>query len=380
MIRQRVSPHATARQAASGRPRVNRMAPTKARRLRIDPHIETGQRLRREMRDEASVAAPSTTARSQPSLHVAPADAPVVLVISGVAEAWPGAQADLLGTARELVPDGAIALATLGDVECDPESAGADGLVTWIGDCQSGESRQVGALLAAIAHYRPAHIVLADEAADADLLRRLAVALEEHPALQVTSARGGKVTCLVDAGTRQFTGPAPKLVGLRRSACAAFEGFLRFEARISEIDASMPGREPFTDEGLLPVRSDTLSLTEAEMVVGAGAGVTDYDSLFAVADCLSGAVAGSRVVCDAGSLPRARQVGASGSIIEARFYLAFGISGAPQHLQGIRACRYVVAVNTDPHAPIMERADLAIVADAQAVMRALTERMEKVPQ
>ena len=80
---------------------------------------------------------------------------------------------------------------------------------------------------------------------------------------------------------------------------------------------------------------------------------------------------GSRVVCDAGLLPRGRQVGASGSLVEPRCYLAFGIAGAPQHLQGIARCERVLAVNTDLHADMVKRADLAIIADAQEVMPAL---------
>ncbi len=81
--------------------------------------------------------------------------------------------------------------------------------------------------------------------------------------------------------------------------------------------------------------------------------------------------AGSRVVCDEGHLPRDRQVGASGSVVTARCYLAFGISGAPQHLQGITGVSHVVAINTDLHAEMIKRADLAIIADAQEVMPAL---------
>ena len=77
-----------------------------------------------------------------------------------------------------------------------------------------------------------------------------------------------------------------------------------------------------------------------------------------------------------GSLSRDRQVGASGTSVEARCYFAFGISGAPQHLQGITRCENVIAINTDPHAPMMKRADLAIVADAQAVMPALARLLK----
>ena len=72
------------------------------------------------------------------------------------------------------------------------------------------------------------------------------------------------------------------------------------------------------------------------------------------------------------SIP-ARQVGASGSLVEPRCYLAFGIAGATQHLQGITRCERVLAINTDLHADMVKRADLAVIADAQVVMPALTK-------
>ncbi|MDJ0933000.1 FAD-binding protein [Breoghania sp.] len=80
---------------------------------------------------------------------------------------------------------------------------------------------------------------------------------------------------------------------------------------------------------------------------------------------------GSWVVCDQGHLPGERQVGAFGILVTAGCYFALGISGAPQHLQGITRVGSVIAVNTDLHAEMIKRADLAIVADAQAVMPAL---------
>jgi electron transfer flavoprotein alpha subunit len=77
------------------------------------------------------------------------------------------------------------------------------------------------------------------------------------------------------------------------------------------------------------------------------------------------------VVCDAGLMPRAAQVGASGTVLEATCYVALGIAGAPQHLQGVARCEHVVAVNTDLHAAMVERAALAVIQDAQLVMPAL---------
>ena len=123
-----------------------------------------------------------------------------------------------------------------------------------------------------------------------------------------------------------------------------------------------------------------MPLAEADFIVSAGNGVTDWDAFHQVAAALGAAEGGSRIVCDAGLLPRERQVGASGSLVEPRCYLAFGIAGATQHLQGITRCERVLAVNTDLHAEMVKRADLAIIADAQQVMPALARLARDRPR
>ena len=127
----------------------------------------------------------------------------------------------------------------------------------------------------------------------------------------------------------------------------------------------------------LPVDADQLPLAETDFILSAGNGVTDWASFGELARALGATRAGSRVVCDEGRLPRDRQVGASGSLVTARYYLAFGISGAPQHLQGITEVGHVVAINTDLHAEMIKRADLAIIADAQEVMPALIRHAQE---
>jgi electron transfer flavoprotein alpha subunit len=121
----------------------------------------------------------------------------------------------------------------------------------------------------------------------------------------------------------------------------------------------------------LPIDPDRLPLGETDFIISAGNGVTDWNAFSELAGLLGATRGGSRVVCDAGHLARDRQIGASGTVVTARCYLAFGIAGAPQHLQGITEVRHVIAVNTDLHAEMIKRADLAIVADAQKVMPAL---------
>src|SRR5262249_6444568 len=110
---------------------------------------------------------------------------------------------------------------------------------------------------------------------------------------------------------------------------------------------------------------------EADFIVAAGNGVVDWPAFHDLAAALGAAEGGSRAVCDQGHLPRDRQVGTSGTLVKPRCYLALGIAGAPQHLAGIVSGERVVAVNTDLHAEMIRRADLAIVADAQPIMARL---------
>lgn len=124
---------------------------------------------------------------------------------------------------------------------------------------------------------------------------------------------------------------------------------------------------------------EAMDVTEAEVLVAGGGGVgglNGFVRLTELARRLGGTVAASRVAVDRGWAPSRRQVGQTGKSVAPRVYLAFGISGAPQHIAGIRAADKVVAINRDPHAPIFAIADLAVVADLDEVVPALLQRLE----
>jgi electron transfer flavoprotein alpha subunit len=142
------------------------------------------------------------------------------------------------------------------------------------------------------------------------------------------------------------------------------------EARALDAPAFAAQRHVVSASPLRP-DADLIPLSEAYFILSGGNGVTDWAGFAELANALGATPGGSRAVCDAGHLPRDRQVGASGTVVSARCYFALGISGAPQHLQGITEVEHVIAVNTDLHAEMIKRADLAIIADAQAVMPAL---------
>ncbi|WP_315835332.1 electron transfer flavoprotein subunit alpha/FixB family protein [Bradyrhizobium prioriisuperbiae] len=118
-----------------------------------------------------------------------------------------------------------------------------------------------------------------------------------------------------------------------------------------------------------------LVLPEASFILSAGTGVEDWHTFTALARALSATIGATRAICDTGLLPRDRQIGASGQIVSPACYIALGISGAPQHVQGLRDCEQVIAVNTDLHAAMIKRADLAIIADVQKVMPALLDAL-----
>ncbi len=193
----------------------------------------------------------------------------------------------------------------------------------------------------------------------------------DRPATSVVAVRDGAVVCRQDGGRSDVTRPMPRILVLAPHVFAEpVEECLR-EARL--VDVAMPDARPSQVRLMEYLKADpaTIALTEAELILSAGNGVTDWEAFHRLAAALGAAEGASRVVCDAGYLPRSRQIGASGVVVEPKCYLAFGISGASQHLQGIAGCERVIAVNTDIHAEMIKRANLSIVADVQAVMPAL---------
>lgn len=117
-------------------------------------------------------------------------------------------------------------------------------------------------------------------------------------------------------------------------------------------------------------------IADAKLLVSCGRGVKDVAPAYTLAKNLGGTVSSSRALVDAGIMEHARQVGQTGTTVRPQAYLAFGISGAVQHLAGMEESEYIVAINTDKGAPIFKVANLGIVADAAAVMKQLNKHFE----
>ena len=123
-----------------------------------------------------------------------------------------------------------------------------------------------------------------------------------------------------------------------------------------------------------------VDLTAAEIIVSVGRGIKEADNIPIVqklADALGAELAASRPICDSGWLPMERQVGSSGQTVAPKMYLAVGISGAIQHLVGMKGSKTIVAINKDANAPIFEVADYGIVGDLFQVVPALVEEIKK---
>ncbi|MDR6952140.1 electron transfer flavoprotein alpha subunit [Ancylobacter sp. 3268] len=279
----------------------------------------------------------------------------------------------LLGAARDLADraGGATLVLAFGSVD-GLGPAGADRVITMTGDRSEDPSARAIALATALSSLRPRHVLFPESARGGDLARRVVARTGEELFTGVENLTGKLVTrAAANRRIEQRMAP-PGLMTLAADAHSPHAGPVH-EAR------EMPAPDVFPAGGHgailsvedLPVAADALSLAEADFVISAGSGVVDFDLFRALARALGATPGASRMVCDAGLMPRAAQVGASGTVLEAACYLALGISGAPQHLQGVARCEHVVAVNTDLHAAMVERAGLAIIADAQPVMSAL---------
>jgi len=155
-------------------------------------------------------------------------------------------------------------------------------------------------------------------------------------------------------------------------ATAAYEG--SSDGATKALDVSFEAKTKFVE--IKMAESTGVDLTKADIIVSGGRGVGDPEKFPEVikplADALGGAMGASRPVVDAGWLEHAYQVGSSGQIVSPKLYIAAGISGAIQHLVGMKGSNFIIAINKDADAPIFEVANVGVVADLFEIVPALT--------
>jgi electron transfer flavoprotein alpha subunit len=185
----------------------------------------------------------------------------------------------------------------------------------------------------------------------------------------------GKVNAAV-----KFTGEPPFFASLQAGAYRADT----LQAAAASVDSFTPQIAPEQVRSkpleLFRESARAIDLSAADIIVSVGRGIKDPENLPLIeqlAKALNAEIAASRPICDNGWLPMERQVGSSGQTVAPKMYMAIGISGAIQHLVGMKGSKTVVAINKDPEAPIFEIADYGIVGDLFQVVPALIEALKK---
>jgi len=248
----------------------------------------------------------------------------------------------------------------------------------------------VAALEALIAAEQPALVFLAHTYQTRDFAPKLAARLDRAIVADVTAVKGsgadrvyvrpvfqGKLNADVRA-----KGAAPHIItfqigayrgdAVKRGASAA-----AVRQVAASIDAAAIRQKP---EAPFKEARQAVDLSQAERIVAVGRGIKGQEHMAvaeALAKALGAEVAASRPICDAGWLPMDRQIGSSGQTVAPKLYVALGISGAIQHLVGMKGSRTIVAINKDPEAPIFEIADYGIAGDLFEVVPAMVAELTK---
>jgi len=242
----------------------------------------------------------------------------------------------------------------------------------------------IGALGPAIKSAAPAFVVFPHTYQTVDYMARLAQTVGAGLLPEVTAFQDDAGSLLwsrpIMSGKLQakvrVRGEGTVLVSVQSGAFQA-DGVVRGEAEVKPLEVDLAAIKPDREIlGYEEVGGDTVDLTKADVIVAVGRGVGGADKMApveALAKALGAEIGASRPVIDNGWLPRDRQIGSSGQTVAPKLYVAAGISGAIQHLVGMKGSSVIVAINKDPGAPIFTVADYGIVGDLHEVLPALTE-------
>jgi electron transfer flavoprotein alpha subunit len=246
------------------------------------------------------------------------------------------------------------------------------------------------ALQAALTELSPATVVLPHTYQTRDFAPKLAARLDRALITDVTGLKKidaqtafvrpmfqGKLTADVVP-----LGPAPHFITFQIGAFRADQaarGTAPAPVRSLAVTVQ-PGEIRQKPEAPFQEAKQSVDLSQAERIVSVGRGIKEQSNIALarqLAEALGAELAASRPICDAGWLPMERQVGSSGQTVAPKLYLALGISGAIQHLVGMKGASTIVAINKDPDAPIFEVADLGIVGDLFEIVPAMITALKQ---
>ena len=246
------------------------------------------------------------------------------------------------------------------------------------------------ALTAAIKSINPEIVLASHTPIGRDFLPTVAVAVDGALASDCTSLTfvgtklqlkrpvySGKATVDVE-----FVGSGIQMATIRPNALGVPKPDTSKTADVTTIAADLSGLKSKTLE-IIKGNSARPDVTEASIVVSGGRSLKSAENFKIIeelADSVGGAVGASRAAVDAGYRPHGDQVGQTGKVVSPSLYIACGISGAIQHLAGMRTSKVIVAINTDPQAPIFQIADYGIVGDLFQVVPALTAEFKKLKE
>ena len=337
--------------------------------------------------------AAAAAAEQKPRVEISDPAFSVVVVPDMAGGRLSGHDRDLLGLARRLADVDSASRGVVVAVVFGPhkesgfEEAGIDRLLHLDSPDVTGYAPEarLGALGMIDMAWTPRHWLLPDsKLGGGELGRRLAARLDERPATGVwqveadpNQATGWHCIARGAAESLDIQRELPRIT-LALAECAEPVS----ETRHAAAPLSLPEPLPTTlsrieDLGQVPVDPSGVALSEAEFILSAGNGVKDWDGFHHAAEVLGATEGASRVAVDDGYMARDRQVGATGTWVTAKVYVAVGISGAIQHLQGIQTCEKVIAINMDPGCDMFKRADLAVVGDSGKILESLVTMVEQ---